>query len=193
VRKLAITTATDFDALGKTLHALFKDASTYPSLIDSLYILTRQSILTHDFALAMKASQLAYELYPETAGANASYGLSLVLSGDSANGQERLRKATSINPGGLSSAASLNFLAFLLVGNGFVDEAITLVATGIALYPKEANLYDSMGELQLKKGDKAKALASYQKALEVNPNFPNAATAREIVKKLSDEQAQKQQ
>jgi len=103
-----------------------------------------------------------------------------------------LRKATSINPGGLSSAASLNFLAFLLVGNGFVDEAITLVATGIALYPKEANLYDSMGELQLKKGDKARALASYQKALEVNPNFPNAAAARDVVKKLTDEMAQKQ-
>jgi len=39
----------------------------------------------------------------------------------------------------------------------------------------------------LKKGDKTKALESYKKALEINPNFPNATAAREIVKKLSGE------
>jgi predicted negative regulator of RcsB-dependent stress response len=49
-----------------------------------------------------------------------------------------------------------------------------------------------LGEFQLRKGDKVSALASYQKALELNPNFPNAATARDVVKKLSDELAQKQ-
>lgn len=62
----------------------------------------------------------------------------------------------------------------------------------IALYPKEANLYDSTGEFHLRKGDKLKALQFYQKALEVDPNFPNAAAAREVVKKLNEEVTQKQ-
>lgn len=47
------------------------------------------------------------------------------------------------------------------------------------------------GESQLRKGDKVKALESYQRALEINPNFANAAAAREAVKKLSEETAQK--
>ena len=47
-----------------------------------------------------------------------------------------------------------------------VDEAMAILQTAIEIYPKEANLYDSLGEFQLKKGEKAKALASYQKALD---------------------------
>jgi Spy/CpxP family protein refolding chaperone len=35
-------------------------------------------------------------------------------------------------------------------------------------------------------------LNSYRKALEINPNFPNAA-ARDVVKKLSEELAQRNQ
>jgi tetratricopeptide (TPR) repeat protein len=113
------------------------------------------------------------------------------LSGDSAGGQEKLRKAASINPNGLASADSLNNIAYQVGNAGMVDEAMALPSTAIELYPKEANLYDSLGEFQLRKGDKVKALASYQKALEVDPNFSNAAAAREVVKKLSEETAQK--
>jgi tetratricopeptide (TPR) repeat protein len=103
-----------------------------------------------------------------------------------------LRKAREINPNGAASAGGLNNIAYQLGTGGMVDEAITVLRAAIELYPKEANLYDSLGEFQLRKGDKVRALASYQKALELNPNFPNAATARDVVKKLSDELAQKQ-
>ncbi len=70
-----------------------------------------------------------------------------------------------------------------------VDEGMLILQTAIELYPQEANLYDSLGEFQLKKGEKAKALASYQKALATNPEFGNAAGAKEIVKKLTEELA----
>jgi Flp pilus assembly protein TadD len=71
-----------------------------------------------------------------------------------------------------------------------VDEAMLLLRTAIELYPKDANLHDSLGEFLLRKGDKVKALESYQKALELDPNFFNAAVAREVVKKLTAELAQ---
>ena len=70
-----------------------------------------------------------------------------------------------------------------------VDEAMAILQTAIEIYPQEANLYDSLGEFQLKKGEKAKALASYQKALDTNPSFGNAAGAKEIVRKLTEELA----
>lgn len=139
----------------------------------------------------MKASRLAVDVYPESHGANLGYGLALVLSADAAVGQERLRKAASLNPNGLAGAGGMNNIAYQLANAGMVDEALALLRTAIELYPKEANLYDSVGEFQLRKGDKVKALESYQKALDVNPNFPNAAAAREVVKKLSEETAQK--
>ena len=70
-----------------------------------------------------------------------------------------------------------------------IDEAMAVLQTAIEMYPQEANLYDSLGEFQLRKGEKAKALASYEKALATNPEFGNAAGAKEIVKKLTEELA----
>jgi CubicO group peptidase (beta-lactamase class C family)/tetratricopeptide (TPR) repeat protein len=192
VRKLAFTTGADLDVIEKNLRESFKGASIYPNLVNGLFAVTRQSVLTHDQARALKAARLAFDLYPEAPAANFSYGVALVLSGDSATGLEKLHKSASLNPNGPASAAGLNDVAYNLAGAGMVDEAITLLRAAIELHPKEANLYDSLGEFQLRKGDKVKALASYQKALEINPNFPNAAAAREVVKRLSDELAQKQ-
>ncbi|HEX3250428.1 MAG TPA: serine hydrolase [Pyrinomonadaceae bacterium] len=192
VRKLAITTATDLDLVGKNLRESFNGASIYPNLADDLLALMRQSVLSQDQARALKAGKLAFDLYPESPVANTGYGIALALSGDVGNAQERLRKAASINPNGAASAGGLNNIAYQIGGVGSVDGALAILRTAIALYPKEANLYDSLGEFQLRRGDKVKALESYQKALELNPNFPNAATARDVVKKLSEELAQKQ-
>jgi tetratricopeptide (TPR) repeat protein len=100
-----------------------------------------------------------------------------------------LKYATGIMDGKLLNNEST--IAATTSMSTMVDEAMALLSTAIELYPKEANLYDSLGEFQLRKGDKVKALASYQKALEVDPNFSNAAAAREVVKKLSEETAQK--
>lgn len=191
VRSLALTTDIDLDLAGKNLRASFQGATVYPNLIDGFYSLTRQAFLSRDPARGLKTSRLAFELYPESLGANLGYGLSLVLTGDTAGGQEKLRKANSLNPNGPANAAGLNNVAYQLGSRGMVDEALTILRTAIDLYPKEANLYDSAGEFQLRKGDKVKALEYYQKALEVDPNFPNAAAAREVVKKLTEETAQK--
>lgn len=192
VRRLAIGSSTDLDVVGKNLRETFKGASVYPNVVDSLFEATRQAVLAKDPARALKVSRLGFELYPESHGANVGYGLALVLTGDAVNGQARLRKAREINPNGAASAGGLNNIAYQLGNGGMVDEAIAVLRAAIELYPQEANLYDSLGEFQLRKGDKAGALASYQKALELNPNFPNAANARDVVKKLTDELAQKQ-
>ena len=191
VRNLFITTDTDFDLVGKKLRETFNGVNIYPNVVDGLFAATRQSILSRDMARALKSSRLAFELYPESTGAILGYGLALALSGDSVAGQEKLRKAASLNPNGPAGANGLNNIAYQIANAGMVDEAISLLRTAIDLYPKEANLYDSVGEFLLRKGDKVKALESYQKALEINPNFANAAAARNVVRKLSEETTQK--
>ena len=191
IQKLSLTTATDLDLVGKNLRESFSGASVYPSLVDGLFAVTRQSALSHDLPHALKAAKLSFDLYPEVPAANFGYGVVLALSGDSANGQERLRKAASLNPNGPANGDGLNNVAYQFGGVGMVDEAMRLLRTAIELYPKEANLYDSLGEFHLRKGDKVKALELYQKALEIDPKFSNAAAAREVVKKLTEELAQK--
>jgi CubicO group peptidase (beta-lactamase class C family)/tetratricopeptide (TPR) repeat protein len=187
VRSLWLLPDVNLDELGRTLRRTFAGASVYPNLDDDFFSVTRQLILSGDRTRALKAAQLGVELYPEAAPQNSMYGLALILSGEPARAEAPLQKATSINPNSLGSAGGLNRVAYELAGAGKVDDAVAILKTAVALYPKDANLYDSLGEFYLKKGDKAKALEHYKKALEINPNFPNAAAAREIVKRLTSE------
>lgn len=190
VRRLWLPGA-DIDAVAKTLRPSFAGATVYPSLVDDFFNVTRQLVLSKDSARALKTSQLAVELYPESAAANFLEGISLLMNKDSARAVVALKKSATLNPspGGPASAGGLNNIAYQLAGAGMVEEAMAILQTAIEMYPQEANLYDSLGEFQLRKGEKAKALASYQKALATNPEFGNAAAAKEVVKKLAEELA----
>lgn len=191
VRQLWLMPDADIEAVARTLRQSFTGATVYPSLVDDFFNVTRQFVLSKDSARALKTSQLAVELYPESAASNFLEGIAFLINKDSARGVAALKKSATLNPspGGPASAGGLNNIAYQLAGVGMVDEAMAILQTAIEMYPQEANLYDSLGEFQLKKGDKAKALASYQKALAINPEFGNAAGAKDIVKKLTEELA----
>ncbi|HEU4476973.1 MAG TPA: serine hydrolase [Pyrinomonadaceae bacterium] len=191
VRQLWLMPDADLDAVGKTLRQSFAGATVYPSLVDDLFSITRQFVMNKDGARALKASQLAVELYPEAPATSFLEGISWIINKDTTRGLAALKKSAALNPAPNQPASpgGLNNIAYQLAGVGMIDEAMLILQTAIELYPQEANLYDSLGEFQLKKGEKAKALASYQKALATNPEFGNAAVAKEIVKKLTEELA----
>jgi len=48
--------------------------------------------------------------------------------------------------------------------------ALRLLELNLEFYPKHADTYVTMGRVQLASGDRAAAVASYEKALEINPN-----------------------
>jgi CubicO group peptidase (beta-lactamase class C family) len=191
VRQLWLLPDADLDAVARTLRQSFAGATVYPSLVDDFFGLTRQFVLSGERAKALKTSQIAVEFYPEAPAANFLEGISWILNKDSARGLVSLKKSAALNPApnAAASPGGLNNIAYLLAGVGMVDDALAILQVAIELYPKEANLYDSAGEFQLKKGEKARALESYKKALETNPNYSNAAGAKEIIKKLTDELA----
>jgi tetratricopeptide (TPR) repeat protein len=179
----------DLDAVAKALRQSFAGASVYPNLVDDFFNVARQQVLKGDRVQALKTSQLAVELYPESQVANFLQGIALVLNRDATRGAAALKKSAAINPApnAIASPGGLNNIAYQIAGVGMLDDAIAILSAAIELYPQDANLYDSLGEFQLKKGDKAKALDAYTKALEKNPKFGNAANATEIVKKLTAE------
>ena len=68
----------------------------------------------------------------------------------------------------------LNEAGYSLLRSGRTADAVRLFEANVALYPDDANAYDSLGEGQMAAGLKAEAIASYKKALQVNPANTNA-------------------
>lgn len=81
----------------------------------------------------------------------------------------------------------LNSLGYELINRGKIKEAIEIFKLNIADFPNSGDTYDSLAETYLRIGEKELALKFYKKALEVNPNYPNAKAATEVVRKLKAE------
>ena len=79
----------------------------------------------------------------------------------------------------------INALGYYLVGQKRMKEAIEVFKLNVAAYPKSGNTYDSLAEAYMNSGDKARAIEFYRQAIEVEPNYPNATAAAELIKKLS--------
>jgi predicted Zn-dependent protease len=65
----------------------------------------------------------------------------------------------------LASEADLNLAGYALVNEKKLDEAIALFQSIVQRFPASWNAQDSLGEALAVKGDKAAAVAAYQKAL----------------------------
>lgn len=78
----------------------------------------------------------------------------------------------------------MNVLSYKFIQNGKPDIAVDILEMALSAYPEAFNLYDSYGEVLLVLGNKEKAIANYQKSIELNPNNKNAVR---ILKKLGIE------
>jgi tetratricopeptide (TPR) repeat protein len=88
------------------------------------------------------------------------------------------------NPGiGLDERAT-NRLGYDLKNRKKLAEAVEVFKLNIKDHPKSGNTYDSLAETYLEMGEKALALEFYKKAIEAEPNYPNAAEARKIIEDL---------
>lgn len=78
----------------------------------------------------------------------------------------------------------LNALGLQLVFNPKTShQGIRVFLLGAKLYPNSANLYDSLAEGYLFMGDVEKAIESFEKSLELNPQNQNAISRLEQLKK----------
>lgn len=94
---------------------------------------------------------------------------------------ERARPARRLNE------AQINRLGYALVERGKSAEALKIFKLNIEDYPNSANTYDSLAETYLGIGEKELAREFYKKALEVDPKYPNAGAAAEVLKKIEAE------
>jgi len=79
------------------------------------------------------------------------------------------------------SEQAINTLGYDLFRKRKNEQAIAALRLNTEQYPKSANTWDSLGEVLLGTGDVRGGVASYKKALETDPNYPNAQAARKII------------
>jgi len=68
----------------------------------------------------------------------------------------------------------INGFGYNMMNNKLYDAALQYFQMNIDYYPQSANVYDSMGELWMNKGDTKKAIEYYQKSLQLDPTNDNA-------------------
>jgi len=69
--------------------------------------------------------------------------------------------------------AEFNALGYRLMGEEKVEKATAVFKLNNEMYPESWNTWDSLGEAQLKGGAPEKALSSYKKSVELNPDNDN--------------------
>ena len=78
----------------------------------------------------------------------------------------------------------VNNCAYKQLRSGNIDIAIYLFQQNIKNYPNSWNVYDSMGEAYMRKGEKKLAIENYEKSIELNSNNGDG---KEVLKKLKNE------
>lgn len=73
------------------------------------------------------------------------------------------------------SEAEINRLGYFFLSRGPLSRAVDVFALNVRAFPRSSNVYDSLGEAQLARGDTALAIASYRKSLELDPGNSNAS------------------
>lgn len=96
----------------------------------------------------------------------------VTVGAEQAIGDYRKRRETS--PAERLDEGRINALGYDLLRARKIDEAIALFTLNTEDFPASANVWDSLGEAYMLKGDKPRAIASYKKSLELNPNNKNA-------------------
>jgi hypothetical protein len=81
----------------------------------------------------------------------------------------------------LNTEATMNSFGYRLMGMKRLDQAIEIFKLNTEAYPQSSNVWDSLGEAYMNKGDKELAIKNYEKALALDPSNANAA---QILKRL---------
>lgn len=180
----SLDTTAAIQALRRAMQS-YRSAQAYPDHTAQLREAAFRLLARGQQAGALQAAQLAVEHYGDTDAAQTLYGTIAILTGKQALGEDAWRKAIAIAPAGNASSTSLNSLAYAVAAGG--GDAIPLLQTAIAVHPGDANLHDTLAEFYASAGAGDKALLAYQQALTLNPHYPNANAAKEIIRKLTQE------
>lgn len=68
----------------------------------------------------------------------------------------------------------INLLGYQLLKENNINEAIEVFKKNTEAFPSSSNTFESLGEAYMKGGSNELAIASFKKALEIDPKNPDA-------------------
>lgn len=77
----------------------------------------------------------------------------------------------------------INLLGYQLMQKGKLYDAIEIFKFNVEMFPNSSNVYDSLGEAYMTKGDKENALINYKKSVELDPDNVNG---KKMIEKLNN-------
>ena len=82
-------------------------------------------------------------------------------------------------PGGREALAvpvegAINRAGYRLLRAGAIDDAIEVFSLNTGAFPESANAWDSLGEAHMERGNRERAIESYRRSLELDPDNDNA-------------------
>jgi tetratricopeptide (TPR) repeat protein len=78
----------------------------------------------------------------------------------------------------------LNETGYNLMRGGQMDAALFVFQLNTELFPKSANAWDSLAEVNWKSGKREEAIRFYKKAIELDPNGSVGDNARAMLKEV---------
>jgi tetratricopeptide (TPR) repeat protein len=163
---------------GAKLRETFAGASVYPDLSVDLDESVGQLAARGERNGTLAAARLSRSLYPDLARPAVTLAAVELCFGEAAKARPLLREARSLERGeDLAGPGGLNRLAYQLAEVGQVDGAAELLRIATETYPREANLWDSLGEMERKAGRRDASMAAYRKALELDEKMETAKKA----------------
>jgi CubicO group peptidase (beta-lactamase class C family) len=174
LQNLTIDYTQNPEELEAKLKSAFTGYEIYPDFTDDFFRAAEEALRNDLIDRTRRLSEISIRFYPNSDVANAQLGLIQLIDNNPETGLQYLRRALELNPNGAARQSRLNQFAYQLAGMNKIDAGLTVLTTALELNPTVANLYDSQGELFLMKGDTTRSIASYEKALKIDPEFENA-------------------
>jgi CubicO group peptidase (beta-lactamase class C family)/tetratricopeptide (TPR) repeat protein len=170
-------------ALARHMNTRYAGKRAYPDHVEELKSGALRMLSGGADAGALAAARLAGTWYATDPAALALNGAVELAAGARDAGLGQLRAALEHDARADASADALNRFAYELAGagDGGAARAIKLLQGATLLHPADVNLHDSLGEMAAALGLTPQALEAYRKALELRPDYPNAAAARAFV------------
>jgi len=84
----------------------------------------------------------------------------------------------------ISTENELNLYGYQLMNQGQIDKAIEVFILNTKRHPESANVWDSLGEGYVNKGDKNNAIVNFKKSLSLNPPANVKANSEKFLKQL---------
>jgi TolB-like protein/DNA-binding winged helix-turn-helix (wHTH) protein/Tfp pilus assembly protein PilF len=149
-------------------------APAYAGLADAYGVLGGYGFVPADqaFPKSKDAALKALALNPNSSGAyNSLAFISFYYDWDWPGAEHQFRKAIELNP---NNQDAHEFLASFFHAMGRLDEAESENRIALQQDPLNAWLYDDKGWMLLSRRHPEQAMVSFQRAIELNPNFPAA-------------------